>query len=251
MRKTKWSLWNVSDLDVRTNNMVEGKILQTISYSILQYRLEPSIQPIGRQISSKYMISDRMSQAKRSRCTSTHAEDDNGWKKKPKQQSNRHSGETIHTRISPWWEKKINVDDFFIGILLAMAMSWIIFPFSWFFIFVSEQWFFSIKHSSVQFYRKQYSDKTMWRLVFHLSQWSQFPSMSIRSFLFYIFYSRLLFRKLSTRFFSFRTSSHRLVDYFQSKIVELRIHRNFSQRYLLSVLFLQDLVIIPWLNVEL
>ena len=58
--------------------------------------------------------------------------------------------DTLESRLA---EKKINVDDFLVGISLIIAMNWIIFLFVWFFIFVIKQSFFSMKQSSVQFYK--------------------------------------------------------------------------------------------------
>jgi len=48
MTKVKWVLWNVSDVDVRTNNIVEGEFLFFLFYAlILLIRLESSVQSFG------------------------------------------------------------------------------------------------------------------------------------------------------------------------------------------------------------
>lgn len=76
--KVKWSLWNVGDVELRTNNIVEGYIVFLYLQMVHRmFRMESPIQSIGIETSSQRVASIRVPQKRRSQCPSTNPQDGN------------------------------------------------------------------------------------------------------------------------------------------------------------------------------
>ena len=84
MAKVKWSLWNVGDAELRTNNLVEGWIAFLYVRMMHRiFRMESSIQSISIETSSKRVASVRVSSKRRSQCPSTTPQDGDWREEEP------------------------------------------------------------------------------------------------------------------------------------------------------------------------
>ena len=139
MTKVKIDLWHVSDLNVRTNNAVEGESSPVLCDNLhASFRLEPSLQSSSVQIPSECMALFWLRQAWRGVIPATDIENANRWRKEEGQKGSRSSKSSGNTRInvrsgqngtewsssrtiSTYWRKEVICSFFSLGFLYFVA----------------------------------------------------------------------------------------------------------------------------------